>query len=171
MRYGPNSDLKDNTTYFTGNMEDTIEQVDKVKDLGVILSDNAKFEDQIQKVCTKARQKSGWIMRTFFCRNQEFMRHMFNTLVQPHLDYCSQLWAPPEGLQMQNIENVLRNYSSKIPKLKSLNYWDRLKALRLNSMQRRMERYKIIYTWKILEELVPNLGAQVLKLNTKEDSV
>ena len=90
MRYGPNKLLKENTSYFTGNMEDVIDQVNTVKNLGVILSDNAKFEDQIEQVCKKARQKSGWVMRTFFPRDPDFMRHMYNTLVQPHLDYCSQ---------------------------------------------------------------------------------
>ena len=170
LRYGPNNELKENTNYFTGNMEDIIEQVNAVKDLGVILSDNAKFEDQIDKVCLKSRQKAGWIMRTFFSRDPEFMRHMFNTLVQPHIDYCSQLWAPPEGLQMQKIENVLRNYTSRIPRLKSLNYWERLKTLRMNSMQRRLDRYKIIYTWKILEDLVPNCGVEVNE-NERKDRI
>ena len=163
LRYGPNKLLKENTSYFTGNMEDVIDQVNNVKDLGVILSDNAKFEDQIEKVCKKARQKSGWVMRTFFSRDPEFMRHMYNTLVQPHLDYCSQLWAPQEGKQMENIENVLRNYSSRIPRLQNQNYWERLKTLKLNSMQRRIERYKIIYTWKVLEGLVPNCGIESMK--------
>ena len=164
LRYGPNNILKENTSYFTGNMEDVIEQVNQVKDLGVILSDNARFEDQIEKVCQKARQKkSGWIMRTFFTRHPEFMRHMYNTLVQPHLDYCSQLWAPLEGKQMENIENVLRNFSSRIHKLKTKNYWERLKTMKLNSMQRRIERYKIIYTWKVLEGLVPNCGIKAMK--------
>ena len=96
---------------------------------------------------------------------------MFNTLVQPHTDYCSQLWAPQEGLQMQNVENVLRNFSSKLPQLKHLNYWERLKMLRMNSMQRRIERYKIIYTWKVLEGLVPNCGIQVQnEINDPEES-
>ena len=38
---------------------------------------------------------------------------------------------------------------------------DRLKKLRVNSQQRRIERYKIIYTWKILQSLVPNCGIEI----------
>ena len=64
---------------------------------------------------------------------------------------------------MDKLENVLRNFTNKIPSLKHLNYWERLSRLRLNSEQRRLERYEIIYTWKILEELVPNCGIQKLK--------
>ena len=33
-----------------------------------------------------------------------------------------------------------------------------MKALKLSSTERRVERYRIIYTWKILQGLVPNCG-------------
>ena len=45
-------------------------------------------------------------------------------------------------------------------------YWDRLKSLKLYSLERRRERYKIIYIWKILEGMVPNLDGRS-KIHTK----
>ena len=39
-----------------------------------------------------------------------------------------------------------------------MHVWDRLKALRISSVQRRHERYRIILCWKILEGLVPQQG-------------
>ena len=41
--------------------------------------------------------------------------------------------------------------------MQSLSYKDRLSSLKLSSIQRRHERYKIIYVYKIKEGLVPNL--------------
>ena len=38
------------------------------------------------------------------------------------------------------------------------NYWERLKILKLNSIQRRMERYRIMYVWKTITGKVPNFG-------------
>jgi hypothetical protein len=38
-----------------------------------------------------------------------------------------------------------------------LDYWEHLKSLRMCSQERRRERYRIIYTWKILEGQVPNI--------------
>merc|ERR1712030_191861 len=38
------------------------------------------------------------------------------------------------------------------------NYWDRLYLMKLNSVQRRQERYRIIYIFKIMQGLVPNPG-------------
>ena len=163
LRYGKNKELKENTLYFTRDMDQVIEQVNNCRDLGITMSDDASFDSQIEKVCKKVRQKCGWIQRTFYSREHKFMKNMFNTLVQPHLDYCSQLWSPQEGGQLEKLENLLKTFTSKIPAVKELNYWDRLKELKMNSIQRRFERYKIIYTWKILEKLVPNPGIQETK--------
>ena len=86
------------------------------------------------------------------------MRHMFNTLVQPHIDYCSQLWMPQEGQNLDKIEKLLRDYTRKIPGMQDLNYWQRLQKLKMNSEQRRLERYQVIYIWKIMKGLTPNCG-------------
>ena len=59
LRYGPDEDIKSDTVYFTGQMENIIEQFFSLKDLGVIMSDSAKFEDHIDKVVKKVRQKIG----------------------------------------------------------------------------------------------------------------
>ena len=162
LRYGKNVNLKENTCYFTGKMKSVIEQVSSCKDLGVIMEDTGEFDQQIEKACSKARQKASWILRTFYSRNPNFLRHMFNTLVQPHLDYCSQLWSPVEGGKMDKLEKVLKDYTRKIPAMKHMSYWDRLNNLKMNSELRRMERYKILYTWKVLENKVPNPGIQVV---------
>ena len=166
LRYGNNQTVKEETLYFTGNMENIIEEVDKCRDLGVIMENTAKFDAHIDKVCRQVRQKCGWILRTFYSRDSKFLRHMFNSLVQPHIDFSSQLWAPPEGPAMDRIEQLLRNFTAKIPSVKHLSYWERLKALKMNSEQRRLERYKIIYTWKVLQGEVPNCG---IKATSTED--
>ena len=83
---------------------------------------------------------------------------MFNTLVQPHIDYCSQLWMPQEGQHLDKIEKLLRDYTRKIPGMQELNYWERLKSLKINSEQRRLERYQVMYIWRIMEGLTPNCG-------------
>ena len=162
MRYGKNSMLKENTLYFTAEMQDVITQVDHCRDLGIIMQDDATFLLQVDKVCKKVKQKCGWILRSFFNRSEKFMRHMYNTLAQPHADYCSQLWCPGEGSQLEKLEGVLRTYTSKMPSIKHLNYWQRLKHVKMNSQQRRIEWYKIIYTWKVLENVVPNCGIESL---------
>ena len=113
VRYGQNEELKNNTEYFSGSYEEIIDRFESIRDLGVQLSEDASFNEHIEKVCKKARQKSGWIYRTFYCRSPNFLKQMFKSLVQPHIDYCSQLWMPQEGANMAKIEKGSERFFEK----------------------------------------------------------
>ena len=47
VRYGKDENLKDETLYFTENTENIVERQETVRDLGVMMSDDASFKDQI----------------------------------------------------------------------------------------------------------------------------
>ena len=65
---------------------------------------------------------------------------------------------PVETAEIEKIEKLQRDYLRKIPELRDLNYWESLKKMKMLSLQRRMERYRIIYCWKILNGMTPNCG-------------
>ena len=46
--------------------------------------------------------------------------------------------------------------------MQSLEYSEQLVSLKLYSLQRRRERYCIIYVWKIIEGLVPNFSKPIV---------
>ena len=94
------------------------------------------------------------------------MKQMWKSLIQGHIDHCSQLWQPLQSGDLQRIENHQKTYSKKIPQVRDVNYWERLKVLKINSQQRRFERYRILYTWKILEGLAPNCGVVLVESTT-----
>ena len=73
------------------------------------------------------------------------------------LDYGCQLWLPYLIRHINLVEKVQRSFTIFISGVKGLSYPERLTVLELYSLQRRRERYIIIYVWKILEGLVPNL--------------
>ncbi len=54
------------------------------------------------------------------------------------------------------IENVQKQFTRRIVGLNKLDYWERLKKLKLLSLQRRRERYSIIHVWKMLNGKAPN---------------
>ena len=63
---------------------------------------------------------------------------------------------PSDMEKVQNLQKIFK----KLPEVKYLNYCERLAHLKIYSQQRRMERYRVIYAWKILEGLIPNCGLQ-----------
>ena len=59
---------------------------------------------------------------------------------------------------IQDLEILQKIFIKKILGAYKLNYWELLNKLQLLSLERRRERYQIIYVWKILEGLVPNFA-------------
>ena len=68
----------------------------------------------------------------------------------------TQLWNPHKKGDIQRLEMVQKHFVSKIGNYSDMTYWEILKEVGLYSLQRRRERYRIIYIWCILEGLVPN---------------
>ena len=87
------------------------------------------------------------------------MRTLWCTLVRPHQDYASQLWAPVASLPaIRDQEAPLRAYTKRVAGLKDLHYWERLALTGLSSTERRADRYRVLYAWKVINGLVPNCG-------------
>ncbi|XP_076061646.1 uncharacterized protein LOC143037393 [Oratosquilla oratoria] len=156
VRYGRNEDLKNSTNYKYNNQ--LITEKEHVKDLGVFMSDDATFSHHINKIIEAGRNLSGWVLRTFNSRDGQCLKTLWKCLVVPRLEYCCQLWSPYKIQEIANLEAIQRSFTVKIQGVQHLNYWDRLSQLKLYSLQRRRERYIIIYVWKILEGRVPNVG-------------
>ena len=89
VRYGQNEDMKNDTLYFTDNTSDVIERFESLRDLGVILSEDATFKEHIEKVVKTVRQKAGWVLCTFYCRKPDFMKTIYKSIIVPHIDCCS----------------------------------------------------------------------------------
>jgi hypothetical protein len=158
LRYGKNKDIQTHTHY-TSNSADAITVKESVKDLGVTMSSDGSFKKQIANVIESANKMCGWILRTFRTRAAHPMLTLWRSMVLSRLDYCSQLWCPIQKGDIQALEGVQRSFIRKISGVNHLNYWEQLHELGLYSLERRRERYQIIYTWRILEDQVPNIHA------------
>ena len=145
-----------------------IDKSESTKDLGVTMTNDAAFKQHIHAICQQAKKQVGWILRCFTCRSEYSMIILFKAMILPILEYCSQLWCPMNAGDIRKIENILRNYTSKISGLGDLDYWSRLKKLNQFSLERRRERYIILYVFKIIKGLAPNLDDERFKIQTTE---
>jgi hypothetical protein len=86
------------------------------------------------------------------------MMTLFRALVLPNLEYCCQHWSLLKAGAVRKLEAVQRTFTCRISGMRELNldYWGRLKHLGLYSLEKR-ERYIILYTWKMITGLAPNL--------------
>ena len=157
LQYGKHQHLKCENKY-TASDGSFIKDSSFIKDLGVTVSDDANFKVHIDNIILSTNKIVSWIYRSFKSRSQLTMLTLWKSVVLPKLEYCSQLWSPASKGDILKLELIQRQYVRKIKLNHNFDYWDRLSALNLYSLERRRERYRIIYTWKVAEGLVPNIS-------------
>ena len=174
LSYG-RSDLE--TSYHTPNAN-PIKKNDPVRDLGVHFSPTGTFSEHIKIIVAEAKKISGYILRTFRTRERGPMLTLLKSLVVSKLEYACVLWSPTDKRSIRILENVQRRFTSKIGgfytdeegngRLKcQKDYWERLKDLKIYSLQRRRERYMILYLYKVIIGLCPNPGFERILFNDR----
>ena len=84
------------------------------------------------------------------------MLTLFKLIVLSRLDYGSQLWSSFLIKHITQLEKIQRSFTKHITGMNDMPYHERLKSLGLYSLQRRRERYCIIYI--IIEGMAPNFS-------------
>ena len=95
---------------------------------------------------------------TFETRESLPMLTLWKSFIIPCVEYCSQLWSPTKKGLIQDLEILQKNFLRKLTGFNKLNYWELLETLQLFSLERRRERYTVIYVWKVLKGLVLNFS-------------
>lgn len=99
------------------------------------------------------------------------MLTLFNALVRSRLEYCCEIWNPHFYKDINFIESIQRSFTYRINGMKEFNYWQRLKALNLMSLQRRREKNIIIHVWKIKNGYFPNSIDLHFNLHKRSNSI
>ena len=120
------------------------------KDLGVHIDPNLDFRDHIHKTIKKARSVSGMIIRNISYCKTSIMCPLFKALIRPILEYGNAVWSPFLKQDIDNIEKVQRHFTKRIDGLYNLSYHDRLRVLKLPSLEYRRMRGDLIETYKIV---------------------
>ena len=131
-----------------------------IKDLGVYISNNCQFAEHI-KITVKETQKiAAWTLRAFLSREKAVLKVLLQMLVVPKIEYASIVWCPFDKTHIDMIESVQRRYTScfleyqvwdEIQKknICGVNYWDRLKDLKIYSLERRREKFIILCVYRV----------------------
>ena len=89
------------------------------------------------------------IRRSFVYLDKTMFRSLFTSIVRPHLEYGATLWNPLHKRLIEIIENVQRRASKQVPGLSQLSYKERLKSLKLPTLQYRRYRGDMIELYKL----------------------
>ena len=81
------------------------------------------------------------------------MLQLYKSLVRPHLDYCIQAWRPHLVKDIERLEKVQRRATKMISECKGMEYYERLKRLKLTTLETRRLRADLIEVYKIMNGL------------------
>ena len=147
--------LSNNNTYhFNGNI---INKIDTVRDLGILLSSNLEWKNNIQNIKSKANRLSHIIVRLFKTKDLNTYTAAYKTYIRPILEYNVSIWSPHKIGETRLAEQVQKTYTRIVCKklnIKYNNYEHRLKLLNINSLEYRRVKFDLILVYKIINNLI-----------------
>ncbi len=73
--------------------DEEIERVKSLKCLGVYLDEVMTYKELVSKVVKKMSSRIGVLSKVVRYVTLDYRKLLFNTIVLPHFDYCSQVWS------------------------------------------------------------------------------
>ena len=144
------------TSEYTTPRGHLISPKETVRDLGVYVSSSRSWGPHIENTVQGAQKMAAWALSAFRDRSVSVMLTLYKSMVRSKLEYCCPVWNPTSIGEIKKLEDVQRSFTRRITGCRELTYWDRLKRLKMMSLQRRRERYCIIHVWKIYNGDAPN---------------
>ena len=132
-----------------------------VKYLGVYISPDLDWEDQVIKVCSKSTMTAKKLK----------LKKLYVSTIRPKLEYANTVWKPTSIKHTKMLESVQKR-CTKFGSLSSLSYENRLSSLNLTTLNLRRIRGDLIQVFKILDGFNKiNLVKSPLSYNTNTRGV
>ena len=153
LRVGLQKKAKTDYHMHQNGQDISLEWVDSIRDLGVIMDGGLRFQEEIASRTKKANAIVGIIRRTFKHLHIDTFVPLFKSLVRPHLEYGAAVWHPHLRRNIDELEKVQRRATKQVPEVRNLPYELRLERLGLPTLEHRRRRGDLIETFKILRGL------------------
>jgi ribonucleases P/MRP protein subunit RPP40 len=122
------------------------------KDVGVIISDNLKQNEQCRKAAATASAVLGQIHRAFHYRDRHTYVRLYAQYVRPHLEFAASAWSPWAIGDIACLEKVQERAIRAVSGLQGKTYQDRLRELSMASLAERREEADMCLVHKIMSD-------------------
>ena len=148
-----------------------LENVESIKNLGVTITNDLRWNTHVNNVCTKANRTLGFLRRNLHSCPQEVKEAAYKGLVRSVLEYGSSVWDPPGVILQEELESVQKraarfvtgNYKYETGSMTGI-----LGQLKWESFKKRRKYNRLILLYKGLkgkasiptEDLIPKTSTQ-----------
>ncbi len=146
-----------------------LEESRSERDLGVQITHNLKWDEQVRIATAKANKALGTLTRTFKCWDLRMVKQLFSIYVRPHLEYAASVWNPYNQRHINKIERVQFRATRLVSSLKKLDYNQRLTELGLTTLEERRTRGDAIQLFKCTKGL--NVVEWIHKWQTQNEHI
>ena len=145
---------KNNTHHVYTLCKSTLPSANQLSDLGIIRNADSSYSTHISAIVKRASRASAIMFKAFSTRNVKFQMKLYAAYIRPILEYASPVWCPSSIGLSQEIENVQRRHTRRLPGLRGIPYSDRLQQLHLDTLELRRRRFDLLIAFKALRGML-----------------
>ncbi len=149
------SNRYENHTYLSYKYK--IKQVHHSSLLGVQIDEKLSWNKHVESVARKVTSGVGALKRIRDFADRETLISIYNALVRPHFDYCSEVWDTlgiGHSTRLQKLQNrearIVMGMTNDTPGLEAIT------ALGWETLESRRAKSKAVQMYKVLNDLAPN---------------
>ena len=134
-----------------------LEQSKKENNIGIVIDEKLSFDQHINEKVNMANTILGVIRRSFEKLDARTFRLLYVSLVRYHSEFTNAVLNPYKiKHRLDMIENMQRHATKLVPGIKTLDYKNKLKELKLSTLSHRLMRGDLIEVYKLSSDDLKN---------------
>ena len=133
--------------------DQTINEVDSIRDLGVYIDYNLNFKEHISKIIKNAYFRMRILFKYIKSRKIIVWKTIFKAYIRPLLEYATEIWSPCFKGEISRIEKC-QKYYTRIALIKcrlpNIPYEQRLQFFELPTLESRRKIFDLLMVFKII---------------------
>ena len=116
----------------------------------LLISKDLKWDKQVDKAVKTANIIIAQIRNSFSYLDTELVKMLYVALVRPHLEFAVAVWNPHLKKDIEKLEKIQHKATRMSSNIRDKKYKERLKIMKLTSLENRRMRGDLIQFFKIL---------------------
>ena len=104
----------------------------------------------------------------FHYMDTNMMRKIITTMIRPKMEYAAIVWSPYKKKHVKKLERIQRMATKMVPELEELSYEERLKEIKLPTLEQRRERGDLMTIFKLITKMEETDNERLLTRKQRE---